>query len=142
MHTQEEILALWRACAVRPTKTRQALARLFASTRAPLSVPDILIALCAEGLKVNKTTIYRELERMQRLGIVASTQLGDRKQYYELALRDHHHHLVCLRCEHIEDIDVNEAELLREERKAGIQKQFMVLRHSLEFFGLCQQCQV
>lgn len=142
MHTQEEILAIWSACGVRLTKTRQALARLFAHTRTPLSVPDILIALCAKGRKVNKTTIYRELERMQRLGIVASTQLGDRKQYYELALRDHHHHLVCMRCEKVEDIEVNEAELVREEQNASKQKQFMVLRHSLEFFGLCQQCQV
>lgn len=93
-------------------------------------------------MTVNKTTVYRELERMRSLRIIESRQLHDRRQYYELASRGHHHHLVCLRCERVEDVDVNERELLLEEQKVSREKNFAIVRHSLEFFGVCTECQV
>lgn len=126
---------------LRLTKTRRAVLELFSSTHTPLSVPHILAVLAQQKLRVNKTTVYRELETLETVGIVKSIQLQDRKQYFELASRDHHHHLVCLQCEQIEDVDVNEGELVREAHKASERKQFTILRHSLEFFGLCRQCQ-
>lgn len=91
---------------------------------------------------VNKTTVYRELEQMQKLGMVESVQLGDRKQYYELTSRAHHHHLVCLSCERVEEVDVDETVLLKEEGKISQEKKFDLLRHSLEFFGVCLRCRV
>lgn len=140
MHTQEEILAVWRSHTVRLTKTRTALAQLFAEARAPLSVPDIVRVLCLGGREVNKTTVYRELERMQNIGIIASVHLGDRRQYYELALNDHHHHLVCVRCERVEDIAVDEKNLLAQEARVSCEKNFTSVRHALEFFGVCKMC--
>ena len=125
---------------MRLTKTRQALAQLFSETRAPVSVPDIVRALCARGRDVNKTTVYRELERMQNIGIIGSVHLGDRRQYYELALRDHHHHLICLRCDQVEDIDVDEKNLLAQEARVAREKKFLMIRHALEFFGVCKMC--
>jgi Fur family ferric uptake transcriptional regulator len=89
---------------------------------------------------VNKTTIYRELERLQSIDLIRTVQLGDRAQYYELTARGHHHHMVCLRCEHVEDVDMDEKTLLAEEKKVSREKGFTVLRHSLEFFGLCKMC--
>lgn len=140
MHKQEEILAVWQSHRVRLTKTRQALAQLFAAAPEPLAVAEILRQLRVSRIMVNKTTVYRELERMQQLGIIGSVSLGDRRQYYELALREHHHHLVCLRCERIEDVDINERDLLAQERSVSQEKHFSIVRHTLEFFGLCKMC--
>lgn len=130
-----------RANGLRLTRARKAFIETLISSRAPLSVPDILEAFGKIGVKADKTTVYRELLRLERLGIVESVQLGDRKRYYELAHRDHHHHLVCVECEMVEDIDVDERELVSQERKASREKGFAILRHSLEFFGLCRNCQ-
>lgn len=142
MNDTEEIFAFWRARGLRLTKTRRAFAELFSRSPAPLSVPDILCELRRMRVAVNKTTVYRELERMQQLGIIEGRQLGDRKQYYELVSRGHHHHLVCLRCERVEDADVDETGLLLEERKVSREKNFAIVRHSLEFFGVCTECQM
>lgn len=130
-----------RARGLRLTRTREAFVGIFSASRAPLSVPEILRALGKIGVIVNKTTAYRELERLEKSGIVESVRLGDRKRYYELASRDHHHHLVCVGCERVEDIDMDEQELVSQERKAGRERGFAILRHSLEFFGLCRDCQ-
>lgn len=126
---------------LRLTKTRRAILELFSSTHTPLSVLHILDALAMQKLRVNKTTVYRELETLETVGIVRGMQLQDRKQYFELATRSHHHHLVCLECDRIEDVDVNESELLCEEQKVSREKNFTIFRHSLEFFGICRTCQ-
>lgn len=141
MNKAEEIIEILRSRKLRLTKTRKAFTELFSRSPIPLSVPDILRELQKLRVAVNKTTVYRELERMQNLGIVESVQFRDRKRYYELASRDHHHHLVCVRCERIEDVDVDESGLLLEERKVIREKDFAIVRHSLEFFGFCRQCQ-
>lgn len=141
MEKTEELFAIWRSKGLRLTKTRKVFAELFSRSSTPLSVPDILCEFRVMRIAVNKTTVYRELERMQSLGILESRQFGDRKRYYELASREHHHHLVCLRCERVEDADVDEKELLAEERKVSREKNFAIVRHSLEFFGVCTRCQ-
>lgn len=142
MNNTEEIFAFWQARGLRLTKTRKAFAELFSRSSIPLSVPDILREFRRMRMTVNKTTVYRELERMRNLRIIEGRQLHDRRQYYELASRGHHHHLVCLRCERVEDVDVNERELLLEEQKVSREKNFAIVRHSLEFFGVCTECQV
>jgi len=127
---------------LRLTKTRNVFVEIFSQNEAPLSVQDILKEFSCHHIKVNKTTVYRELERLQEVGIMNSVELGDRKKYYELASREHHHHLVCLRCERVEDVDMDEKKLFEEEKKVSREKGFTVLRHSLEFFGLCKKCSV
>lgn len=140
METYKTILILLHENHLRLTKTRKALMELFLCNKPPLSVPEILSLLKKMRLGVNKTTVYRELERLQRVEIIAAVRLGDRKQYYELATRKHHHHLICVKCEHVEDVDVDEDELTHEAHRASREKHFSVLRHSLEFFGLCKMC--
>lgn len=142
MNTQENIFSLLQASKLRLTRARKAFVEVLSVASAPLSVPQILAGLKERSIEVNKTTVYRELERFRALGIVENFQLGDRKQYYELSSRDHHHHLICMSCESVEDIDMDEKLLTVGERKATKEKQFTILRHSLEFFGLCRQCQV
>lgn len=137
----EETIAILKNNHLRLTKTRKALVEIFLRNETPLSVSDILCTLSSMDRRVNKTTVYRELGQLQSKGIVGAVRLGDRKQYYELASREHHHHLICLQCERVEDVDMDEEKLFAEEKRASHEKGFAVLRHSLEFFGLCKACQ-
>ena len=125
---------------VRLTPARRALAHVFDSTAKPLSAPEILALMEKRGVMVNKTTVYRDLDRLEALGAIRPISLGGRREYYERVALAHHHHLVCLECERIEDIDLDEREILRQERSIGRAHRFTILRHSLEFFGLCQTC--
>jgi Fe2+ or Zn2+ uptake regulation protein len=140
MDYKEEVYTLLKAQRVRLTKTRQALLELFFQHDTPLSARVILRELGVVYRAVNKTTVYRELERLHKLGIIGEVALGDRTQYFELLARGHHHHLVCLRCEKVEDVDMDESKLLVEEKKVSRERRFVISRHSLEFFGLCKQC--
>lgn len=138
-HT-EEIQNVLKLHHLRLTKKRKALVTLFFEHESPLSAQDILYELKKVQVTVNKTTVYRELERLQEVNIVSRVELGDRKKYYELASREHHHHLVCVRCERVEDVDIDEKKLFEEEKRVSYKKGFVIMRHSLEFFGLCKMC--
>ncbi|MDE2311814.1 MAG: transcriptional repressor [Patescibacteria group bacterium] len=119
------------------TKTRRLLVELFERCRLPLSETEIRQALAARGRPVNKTTVYRELAALIARGLVQQVDFGDRKLRFELA--GHHHHLVCTGCRKVQDIHVRH-DTGRIERLAKAQKHFIIRRHSLEFFGLCQAC--
>lgn len=101
----------------------------------------MLKELKRKKIAANKTTVYRQLESLLKAGAVTEVRIGDRAKQYELVdSTGHHHHLVCLRCKKVEDIDFPE-ELERQEKNIWKNKKFKVLQHNLEFFGLCRNCQ-
>jgi Fur family transcriptional regulator, ferric uptake regulator len=124
----------------RVTVARTGLIDVIARAKKPLSVPDILETLAKRGLDVNKTTLYRDLEFFVKQRMVIGIQLNERQKRYELADRDHHHHVVCTSCDRVEDVKL-ERELAAEERKIELATKFKIERHALEFFGLCATCQ-
>lgn len=126
----------------RITRVREAVLGLFVGAQVPLSVPELLEQLEQKRISANKTTVYREIEFLQEQGIVKAVQFNDDKKRYELSDREHHHHLVCERCEAVEeldDLDV-EDELHALQKKIAHKSKFGGVWHTLEFFGLCKGC--
>lgn len=121
---------------VRLTTSRAAIIDLIYKSQAPVSAPEILQRLAKNNLKVNKTTVYRELAFLVKNGIACEVYLSPELVHYESALLPHHHHLVCDNCGSVEEISVDESIL------AGIMKKsrFTIKRHTMEFFGLCPRC--
>lgn len=136
----EEIYRILEENHLRLTQSRVVLLDILFLEKDPLSAAHILEKLSERENDVNKTTVYRALEQFEERGIVRGVQLGDRTKYYELASRDHHHHLVCVQCECVEDVDMDETTLSEEEKKVSQEKGFTILKHSLEFFGICRNC--
>ncbi|MBP7060764.1 MAG: transcriptional repressor [Candidatus Moranbacteria bacterium] len=137
---KEALFEFLRHKRLRLTKTRHALLDLLLARPTPLSVPHILDELTVRKIQVNKTTIYRELERLEQLGIVKNIILQDRKQYFELASRVHHHHFVCTECQNIMEVEIDEARLLTEAETLGRQLGFRITTHAVEFYGQCVTC--
>lgn len=90
-----------------------------------------------EKLKVNKTTVYRQLEKLIKDQIVIEIEFGDGKKRYELKSLDHHHHLICKKCGKLEDVTVDESRIMKD---LSSQSKFKIENHSLEFFGICESC--
>ena len=140
MEKQERIFQKLRRSGARLTKTRQACIRLFLAWPTPLSVAMILAALNKKAVRVNKTTVYRELARLEAIGLVEVVRLGDRTRYFELVKRGHHHHLICLGCDTVEDIELEDQSLVARAKQLGSKIRFSVATHSIEFYGYCVQC--
>lgn len=137
----EELIQRIRTAGLRMTEPRRRLLSVFLDSQMPLSAKNLLGRLADFGIEVNKTTVYREIESLIKIGVLKSIQLGERSTYYELASTEHHHHLVCLGCNRVEDVDMNESSIAKQEQKIASERRFQISYHALEFFGLCQQCQ-
>lgn len=138
MKTYQEILQHISDKGYRLTKTRKGILDLLWKKHKPLSAIDIQSALKQRKNPVNKTTVYRELEFLVREKLAEEMVMNDGKRYYEV-VSEHHHHLICVQCKSIDDV-VLENEFEREEALIERDAGFKVLNHSLEFFGLCEQC--
>ncbi len=123
----------------RLTPKREFIVNILAELGKPISVPELQSLLMNEKININKTTVYRELYFLRDEGIVSEVQLGKNKKYYEIS-HNHHHHLICTKCESISDIELDN-DLKDTEQKIKKNNKFLVLNHSLEFFGLCRNCQ-
>ncbi len=125
----------------RSTPVRKALIKILSKNHQPLSAFDILARLHTQKLPVNKTTVYRQLTLLEQQGLVETVRLSDRSVRYELADEtNHHHHLVCIKCNDVKDVNFKD-HLISQEKNIQKNKKFKILRHSLEFFGLCVNCQ-
>lgn len=138
---EESILSLLKKEGVKITNTRKLLLEFLTSVSSPVSVFDILEFFSKKKNPVNKTTIYRELEFLLGKEIVRSVYIDEKQMKYELA-SDHHHHLVCQKCEKVEEISLEEMEKVFTsfEKKLLKKHSFKNIIHSLEFFGVCKNC--
>ncbi len=127
----------------RITPAREAIVAIFTKSLAPLSVEAIRKSLLKRKLSVNKTTVYREIEFLLGRGLIRSVHLDDSLKFYELVADSHHHHVVCTNCAKFVDVETEGIEeyLAKLEKKLAKKINFSAVRHSLEFFGECANCQ-
>jgi len=119
------------------TPVYEGLTAIFKRARKPQAVGELLTALYKSGLQPNKTTVYRQLEKMESEGLVRRVNISDTNATYEAVSDAHHHHLVCERCGEVRDIVMkDESHLLRTIAAEG----FAPKVHKLEIFGLCKEC--
>lgn len=123
---------------VQVTNARVATLKHFESHDGPIDASDLIIHLQKE-LKIDRATIFRILNVFTKSGLIKKLEFGEGKSRYELLRGDDHHHLICENCGCIEDIP--DTLIPEAEKKIGDKHQFLIKRHSLEFFGLCKNCQ-
>ncbi len=122
------------------TAARRFIIAALCEATSPLAATDLLKDLDKHKLHSNKTTVYRELAFLEKQTIVRTIDFGDGTKRYEIAGDHHHHHLICTKCQKVEDVEL-ERDVDEEGTHLGKQKNFKVTGHSLEFFGLCRNCQ-
>jgi len=135
-----EILTILQSRGCRLTPVRRAILKLFISKHEPLSSRNIQEILASQKMPVNKTTVYRELDFLKNQKIIEEFQFNDRIKRYEI-ISGHHHHLVCIYCNKVECV-VLDQDLEKQEKKIAKDKNFKIINHSLEFYGVCRKCQI
>ena len=118
---------------------KEAMQLFFKEQNAPVDYTQILDDLERKGLKVNKTTVYRQLDSFVRIGMIQEFDFGEGKKRFEIS-RIHHHHLICSRCNHVQCTEIQE-DFSEQEANIFQKSHFRVTGHMLEFFGLCEACQ-
>lgn len=137
---RQQILAALKDKGFRLTKIRKLIIEVFlSSVTVPISAPELKTHLAALNSNANKTTVYRELDFLAAQGILVEINAGDGKKRYELGQCGHHHHILCLRCNAVECVKIDNCALEEQLSRVDL-KNFKVTGHALNFFGLCAGC--
>jgi Fur family transcriptional regulator, ferric uptake regulator len=87
---------------------------------------------------VNISTVYRNLELLEELGLVAHAHLNHGAPTYHATSEAPHVHLVCARCDRVESVS---PELVADVvSRLGNERGFSVDIRHVTFSGLCKEC--
>ena len=99
----DEILARIRAAGERVTVARSAVVSALLDADGHATAEELLASVQAAHPEVHVATIYRNLETLQRLGVVEHTHLGHGPAVHHLTDAVHQH-LVCEVCGHVTEV--------------------------------------
>lgn len=127
---------------IRLTSGRRTIVRSLGLADGPRSASDLYSSI---GDSVPLSSIYRSLAVLEDAGVISPHYSTKGVTRYELAewLMGHHHHLVCLECGQVEDIEIGaeiETQLEAIVESIGRDVSFAPRDHALEIEGLCTQC--
>jgi Fur family ferric uptake transcriptional regulator len=125
---------------VKATHQRREILRLLFGECRPMSAQELHEAVKGEGCDL--VTVYRALEAFEKAEIVRRCDFADGVVRYEHSDEsgEHHHHLICTKCKKVTPLGGDECVLDSFEK--SVQKLgYVSIRHSLEFFGTCPECQ-
>ena len=103
-----------------------------------VSAGQLHLVLRNHGSTIGLATVYRALADLAANGEADSLQSQDGELLYRACTTDHHHHLICKTCGKTVEIEAHEVEAWAE--KVAKQHGFREPNHTVEIFGLCQDC--
>lgn len=137
MSTKHDGEAELRQAKLQVTPGRIATLQIFGSHDRPVDAQHIIDHL-QKDLGIDRVTVFRILKTFLEKGLIRKLEFGEGKARYELN-KEEHHHLICQNCGRIDDIAHYESPQLTHDLKN--MKGFLVRSHSVEYFGLCKNCQ-
>jgi len=102
-----------------------------------LSGQELHRSLYASEFAMGLTTVYRNLQLLVKQGLIRSRYLPTGEVLYAPVERDIHH-FTCVSCGETRRLEGCPVEALNTPKK--ISKQFELLFHTLEYFGICHDC--
>lgn len=102
-----------------------------------LSAEDVYKIMITTGEDVGLATVYRVLTQFEDAGLLVRHHFESGKAVFELNAGDHHDHIVCVKCGHVEEFYDEEIE--RRQEKAAESRGFKIQDHSLMIYGICNK---
>ena len=121
------------------TRSQERILSLLKVLNRAISAQDIYVELRERNQSMGLATVYRSLETLKLEGSVQVRTLANGESLYSMIQEDKHH-LTCLQCG--SSIPIDECPVHELENQLNQSHQFKIFYHTLEFFGLCTQCQV
>ena len=125
------------AAKVKISKRQEQILEILKNCDDELSGQELHRELIIGEKEMGLTTVYRNLQVLMKTGLIRSRHLPTGEVLYTPVERDIHH-LTCVQCGETSKIDGCPVKDIHEPKQ--VNKKFQLLFHTLEFFGLCQNC--
>jgi len=134
----ENVLRALRARGLRATSARRVLVEALFAAAAPVTAPGIVDALGGRISGPDLAAVYRNLELLERVGLVRHTHAGHGPALYALADRVASEFLRCERCGHLRALPPSALAAVRDavRQATGFEARFT----HFPLVGLCPAC--
>jgi Fur family transcriptional regulator, ferric uptake regulator len=122
----------------RLTRQRVHVAEALASAKRALSAQELYERIQATHPTLGRATVYRALEAQVQDGMASRFERDGHVSAYIACDAEHHHHLVCTKCQRVEDLD--EAAVAPLLSSVGRRHDFQIDHAALDLYGLCRSC--
>ncbi len=136
--TSDDLAHLLRSSDQRATPQRLMILSILQEADNHLTADEVFQRLGPMSAAMNRSTVYRTLERFRDAGIVTETDLGGGVRVFELLAVQRHHHLICHHCNGMIDLDDSAVESMRAaiRTRYGFEPQV----DHLAIWGTCAEC--
>lgn len=128
MNKKNWIVAVLQQKKQKITSTRQVISDWLVAHKGLFCAADIL----ASEKTLDKVSVYRTLDLLERVDIIHPVLKKGDAQYYEIHSEDHHHHIVCNECDEDTCVPCN----IEEKPIKG----FKNIHHAVVLTGVCNSC--
>jgi len=126
---------------LRRTRVLNWLLREMIAAINPLTLTQLQERAEAGGLDCDPATLYRQIMKLEGIGLVRRLGFHQRSNYFKLLLPGQHQdYLICDQCGAVQVIDI-ECPVHDLEDEVVEKSGFTGVHHELEFFGVCPDCQ-
>lgn len=98
------------------------------------SFEDILDFLTKKSSKMSLSTLYRNMEALEKGNFIRKVDVNADKIIYELTILDEHDHFVCVKCHNVIDIFSNK------KRKHLDSNGNLIEKTNVTYYGICKNC--
>jgi Fur family peroxide stress response transcriptional regulator len=123
----------------RLTPQRMAVLKVLVNSQEHPDIDTIYQQVIQDFPMTSLATIYKTISTLKEIGEVREIGINDGSNRYDAATTTPHPHLICINCDKIIDVEVeNFADLSRSVEK---QSGYQLVDLRLDFFGICSNCQ-
>jgi Fur family transcriptional regulator, ferric uptake regulator len=134
----DRVLAAVQANGGRRTPATRAVVGVLAQSGSHPTVEDVVDDVRRQHPDVAESTIYRVLERLERLGLAEHVHIGHGPSVFHLIDARRHLHLLCDGCGQVIDVPDETVQALTDQLERAYD--FELHLHHVALSGLCRQC--
>ncbi len=123
------------------TKQREVIFETILNCKKHLGAEDIYSMVLEKypDEKIGIATVYRALVFLEDANLIASISVGKDAKKFETNFKEHHDHLICIKCNKI--IEFVNDRIEKEQEKTAKENEFKLLNHTMYLYGICKDCQ-
>lgn len=125
---------------LKKSRQRELILDRFLGMGGHVSADDLHGHVREADASIGRTTVYRALRLFCEAHIASSIDLKDGLTRFEPALsRGHHDHLICIRCDRIDEF--LSADVERRQEEIAAEHGYRLVWHRHQLYGVCADCE-
>jgi Fe2+ or Zn2+ uptake regulation protein len=130
---------LFKKYNLRNTQQRKIIYKDVILSKSHPTAEDVYRSVKKKIPNISLGTVYRNLETLEKKGLIKKIDIDKSKKRYDGDLNDHFH-IICLKCGKVEDIKFEKK--CNFEDYINIDTEYKIIGRQIEIYGICPECLV